>query len=92
MTATMPEAREVALLELLDRVVDHGVVIAGDITISVADVDLSTSGFESCSPPSSVLRSSACADRRSPEDEVSSCAPNGTSTRSWGTTCACRQT
>jgi len=40
MTARMPEGREVALLELLDRVVDHGVVIAGDITISVADVDL----------------------------------------------------
>ena len=40
MTATMAEAREVALLELLDRVIDHGVVIAGDITISVADVDL----------------------------------------------------
>jgi len=36
----LPGAREVALLELLDRVVDHGVVIAGDITISVADVDL----------------------------------------------------
>jgi hypothetical protein len=40
MTARMPEGREVALLELLDRVVDHGVVIAGDITISVANVDL----------------------------------------------------
>jgi len=40
MTARTPESREVALLELLDRVVDHGVVIAGDITISVADVDL----------------------------------------------------
>ena len=40
MTARTPEGREVALLELLDRVVDHGVVIAGDITISVADVDL----------------------------------------------------
>jgi hypothetical protein len=40
MSNRMPEAREVALLELLDRVVDHGVVIAGDITISVADVDL----------------------------------------------------
>jgi len=36
----MPESRDVALLELLDRVVDHGVVIVGDITISVADVDL----------------------------------------------------
>ena len=40
MTTRMPESREVALLELLDRVVDHGVVIAGDITISVAEVDL----------------------------------------------------
>ena len=40
MATRMPEAREVALLELLDRVVDHGVVIVGDITISVADVDL----------------------------------------------------
>ena len=35
-----PEAKEVTLLELLDRVVDHGVILAGDITISVADVDL----------------------------------------------------
>lgn len=32
--------KEVALLELLDRVLDKGVVIAGDLTISVADVDL----------------------------------------------------
>src|SRR3954452_24257738 len=40
MTTRLPEAREVALLELLDRVIDQGVVIAGDITISVADVDL----------------------------------------------------
>jgi len=40
MTGTVSEVREVALLELLDRVIDHGVVIAGDITISVADVDL----------------------------------------------------
>jgi gas vesicle structural protein len=31
---------DVTLLELLDRVIDHGVVLAGDITISVADVDL----------------------------------------------------
>jgi gas vesicle structural protein len=34
------EAREVTLLDLLDRVIDHGVVLSGDITISVADVDL----------------------------------------------------
>jgi gas vesicle structural protein len=33
-------AQEVTLLDLLDRLLDHGVVLAGDVTISVADVDL----------------------------------------------------
>ena len=33
-------AQDVALVDLLDRVIDHGVVLAGDLTISVADVDL----------------------------------------------------
>jgi len=32
--------RDITLLEVLDRVLDKGVVIAGDLTISVADVDL----------------------------------------------------
>ena len=36
----MAEAKDVTLLELLDRVVDRGVILVGDITISVADVDL----------------------------------------------------
>jgi len=30
----------ITLLETLDRVLNKGVVIAGDVTISVADVDL----------------------------------------------------
>ena len=34
------EAQEVTLLDLVDRAVDHGVILAGDITISVADIDL----------------------------------------------------
>jgi hypothetical protein len=32
--------REVALVDLVDRLLGEGVVIAGDITLSVADVDL----------------------------------------------------
>jgi Gas vesicle protein len=32
--------RPVALVDLLDRVLATGVVVAGDITISIADVDL----------------------------------------------------
>jgi hypothetical protein len=34
------EAQEVTLLDLVDRAVDHGVILAGDITIAVADIDL----------------------------------------------------
>lgn len=33
-------AQDVTLLDLLDRIIDQGVVLTGDLTISVADVDL----------------------------------------------------
>jgi hypothetical protein len=33
-------SKDVTLLEILDRVLDKGVVISGDAVISVADVDL----------------------------------------------------
>jgi gas vesicle structural protein len=32
--------RELTLLELVDRLIEGGVVIHGDITLSVADIDL----------------------------------------------------
>ena len=34
------EDEELSLLETLDHVLDHGLVIAGEMTISVANVDL----------------------------------------------------
>jgi hypothetical protein len=34
------QEREVALVDLLDRLLAGGVVIGGDITLSIADVDL----------------------------------------------------
>ena len=40
------DAREVTLLDLVDRAVDHGVILAGDITIAVADVDLIYVGLQ----------------------------------------------
>jgi hypothetical protein len=39
MTTTIVE-REVALVDVVDRLLGGGVVIAGDITLAVADVDL----------------------------------------------------
>jgi hypothetical protein len=42
MTEVLPadNNRDVALVDLLDRVLAGGVVISGDITLSIADVDL----------------------------------------------------
>ena len=40
MDDSITKEREVTLLDLLDRILDKGVIIKGDITISVADVDL----------------------------------------------------
>ncbi|MEI6885053.1 MAG: gas vesicle protein [Bacteroidota bacterium] len=34
------QSKDITILELLDRVLNKGVVITGDIVISVADVDL----------------------------------------------------
>jgi len=39
------EKREVTLLELVDRLLDRGVTLTGDITISIADVDLIVLGL-----------------------------------------------
>lgn len=36
----LPTQREVSLVEVLDRALGAGVVITGDITISLADIDL----------------------------------------------------
>ena len=35
-----PLEEQITLLELVDRVLNKGVVLSGDITLSVADVDL----------------------------------------------------
>lgn len=40
MRESVARVQEVTLLDLLDRIIDNGVVLAGDVTISVADVDL----------------------------------------------------
>ena len=37
---TTTAERDVALIDLVDRLLGGGVVIAGDITLAVADVDL----------------------------------------------------
>ncbi len=40
MDNVVTKSKDVTLLEVLDRVLDKGVVVSGDIVISVAGVDL----------------------------------------------------
>lgn len=40
MSDMVARQKEIALLDLLDRIISKGVVLYGDITLSVADVDL----------------------------------------------------
>ena len=37
--ATLP-AREIALVDLLDRLLAGGIVLRGDITLAIADIDM----------------------------------------------------
>jgi hypothetical protein len=39
-TTSRPLEQQVTLIELVDRVLNKGVVLTGDIVLSVADVDL----------------------------------------------------
>ncbi len=40
MDNVITKSKDVTLLEVLDRVLDKGAVVSGDIVISIADVDL----------------------------------------------------
>ncbi len=39
-TASLDAQRRISLCEVLDRILNKGVVVAGDVVISVADIDL----------------------------------------------------
>ena len=40
MNDVITKSKDVSLLEVLDRILNKGVVISGDLVISVADIDL----------------------------------------------------
>jgi len=40
MNENIIDNRDVTLLELLDRLIDKGIVVSGDLVISIANVDL----------------------------------------------------
>jgi Gas vesicle protein len=52
------EGQNVALADLLDRLIDGGVVLTGDVVLSVADVDLVYVGLRLILAPARVVNES----------------------------------
>ena len=50
--------RDVALVDLIDRLIDGGVVVTGDVVLSVADVDLVYLGLRLVLAPARVVEES----------------------------------
>jgi hypothetical protein len=63
---TTPGDRRIALVDLLDRVLAGGVVIAGEVTLSIADVDLVHVSLRTLISSVSTLRRPA---RRGPQSD-----------------------
>jgi hypothetical protein len=57
---------DVALVEVLDRVLGQGVVLVGDITLAVADVDLVRVGLQLFLGSTDTLRRAASGDGTAP--------------------------
>ena len=60
----------VALVDLLDRVLAEGVVITGDITLSIADVDLVTVSLRAVLASVSALAGQARPETPQPQSEA----------------------
>jgi hypothetical protein len=58
--------QEVALVDLIDRVIGGGVVIAGEVVIGVAGVDLVYLGLQLVLAPAHEVEESVALGRRSP--------------------------
>ena len=67
--------RRVSLCETLDRVLNKGAVVVGDIVISVADVDLLYIGVNLVVASVETIRQGKAAGRPSPTVTIGACEP-----------------
>ena len=65
--AAVSRQRRVSLCETLDRVLNKGVVVAGDIIISVADIDIVYVGANLVVASMETMRQWQAAERAQPE-------------------------
>jgi Gas vesicle protein len=64
--ASTSSSNDVALVDLLDRVIGGGVVVAGDIVLGIADVDLVYLGLRLVLAPAHEVEDSVRLGRRQP--------------------------
>jgi hypothetical protein len=64
----MPVGEDVALVDLIDRLIDGGVVVSGDVVLSVADVDLVYLGLRLVLAPAHLVEGSVQLSRPRPTE------------------------
>jgi gas vesicle protein GvpA/GvpJ/GvpM family len=64
--ASTASSNDVALVDLLDRVIGGGVVVSGDIVLGIADVDLVYLGLRLVLAPAHEVEESVKLGRRQP--------------------------
>ena len=64
--ASTSSSNDVALVDLLDRVIGGGVVVSGDIVLGIADVDLVYLGLRLVLAPAHEVEDSVRLGRRQP--------------------------
>ncbi len=64
--ASTSSSNDVALVDLLDRVIGGGVVVSGDIVLGIADVDLVYLGLRLVLAPAHEVEDSIRLGRRQP--------------------------
>ena len=65
---SFPGSEDVALVDLIDRLIGGGVVVTGDIVLSIADVDLVYLGLRLVLAPAHLVGDSIQLSRPRPRD------------------------
>jgi hypothetical protein len=64
--ANLRARQQVTLVELVDRILDKGVVLSGDVTLAVADVDLVQVGLRALLTSVAAIEGDSAGGERSP--------------------------
>lgn len=68
--SVIEQSKDITILEILDRVLNKGIVLTGDLVISVADIDLVYVGVKLLLSSVETMEQMKCGTYKKPEQEI----------------------